>query len=191
MYVAELSPLQAIRQGDKGAFEQLFKVHYASLCRYAYTFLKDAHEAEEAVQAVFMTIWERREALAVSISLKAYLYQMVQNKSLNQLKHEKVKDAYKEYNYAQMSQNHSHASHLTIQNELTERIERAIDELPEQCRKIFRMSRVDELKYNEIAEILEISPKTVENQMSKALKHLRERLAEYLIAVCLFFMFHI
>ena len=190
MQVFEISPLQAIKDGDKGAYEQLFRQHYAPLCRYAYTFLKDAQEAEEAVQAVFLALWERRHELQVSTSLKSYLYQMVQNKSLNQLKHEKVKEAYKQYNHSQINQNQhqSHASHLAIHNELTERIDHAINELPEQCRKIFQMSRVDELKYSEIADILQISVKTVENQMSKALRYLREKLADYLVILCLLLM---
>jgi RNA polymerase sigma-70 factor (ECF subfamily) len=189
MHIVTESLLDAIKQGDKQAFEKLFKEHYAPLCRYAYTFLKDAQEAEEAVQGVFLAIWERREELSINTSVKSYLYQMVHNRSLNQLKHEKVKEAYKQYNHTQINQNPANASHLTIQNELASRIEQAIDELPEQCRKVFRMSRVDELKYSEIAEVLGISIKTVENHMSKALKHLREKLSDYLVALCLFLLF--
>lgn len=166
---------------DKQAFEEIFRALHAPLCRYAYTFLKDEAEAEETVQTVFLALWERRQDLQITISLKAYLYQMVQNRSLNQLKHEKIKETYKQYNQAQINQNPSNASHLTIHNELSARIEEAIQELPEQCRKVFQMSRVDELKYSEIAEILSISIKTVENHMGKALKHLRERLADYLV----------
>jgi RNA polymerase sigma-70 factor (ECF subfamily) len=188
MQIATESLLESIKKGDKQAFEQLFREHYAPLCRYAYTFLKGAQEAEEAVQNVFMTVWERRQDLNITTSVKSYLYQMVHNRSLNQIKHEKVKDAYKQYNQTQINQNSPNASHLTIQNELSARIEEAIEELPEQCRKIFKMSRIDELKYSEIAEILELSVKTVENQMSKALKHLRERLADYLVALFLFLM---
>lgn len=172
----------AIRQGDEQAYERLFRTYYESLCRYGYSVLKDMDEAEEIVQAVFLDLWEKRETTDIQISLKAYLYKMVYNRSLNRLKHEKVKDEYKQYNHAQINQNPAQAFHLAIENELSGRIEAAISGLPEQCQLIFRMSRFEELKYSEIAERLNLSVKTVENQMSKALRVLREKLAEYLEA---------
>ncbi len=171
---------------DKTSFEQLFRELHTPLCRYAYTFLRDEAEAEETVQNVFVMLWERRQDLHILTSMKSYLYQTVHNRCLNNLKHEKIKDAYKTYNQDQLNQNPSYASHLAIHNELSARIEEAIQSLPEQCRRVFQMSRVDELKYAEIAEILSISIKTVENHMAKALKLLREKLADYLVLLLYF-----
>lgn len=173
---------------DKNSFEKIFRELHVPLCRYAYTFLKDEAEAEETVQNVFVALWERRQDLQILTSMKSYLYQMVHNRCLNSLKHEKIKDTYKQYNQAQINQNPANASHLAIHNELSARIEEAIADLPEQCRRVFQMSRVDELKYSEIAEILSISIKTVENHMGKALKILREKLAEYLVALLMLFL---
>lgn len=170
----------AIKQSDETAFEKVFRAYYQALCNYAHSFLKDMDEAEEVVQSVFHSFWEKRQALEIRVSLKSYLYKTVYNHCLNKLKHNKIKDAYKNYNAVQISQNPVFASHLAINNELEKQIKEAIESLPEQCRLIFRLSRFEELKYNEIASQLGISVKTVENQMGKALKILREKLAEYL-----------
>jgi RNA polymerase sigma-70 factor, ECF subfamily len=179
--------LLAITAGNESMFEQLFRKYYQLLCNYGNSILKDLDEAEEVVQSVFMDIWEKKNDLQINISLKSYLYRMVHNRCLNKLKHEKIKEQYKVYTYAQTQNNPSNAIHLTLQNELQQSIEDAIADLPEQCRLIFKLSRFEELKYSEIAEQLGISIKTVENQMSKALKILRERLADYLVIYLVFF----
>lgn len=178
--IVDADILVAIRAGDEQVYEQLFRKYYQNLCHYAYSFLKDLDEAEEVVQSVFMSFWEKKEHLEINISLKSYLYKIVHNRCLNKLKHEKIKDAYKQYNYSQINQNPANATNLTIKNELEKKIEEAIATLPEQCRLIFQLSRFEELKYAEIAEQLDISVKTVENQMSKALRILREQLADYI-----------
>ncbi len=182
--------LTEIRLGNESVFEQIFRKYYAGLCNYANTVLKDIDESEEVVQAVFLNFWEKREILEISVSLKSYLYKSVYNSSLNKLKHEKIKLAYKNYNAEQIRQNPQYASHLVTQTELQSKIEKAIESLPEQCRLIFKLSRFEELKYAEIAETLGISIKTVENQMGKALKVLREKLADYLV-VSVFFILNL
>ncbi len=187
MQLSDSEILLAITAGNESMFEQLFRKYYQLLCNYGNSILKDMDEAEEVVQSVFMDIWEKKNDLQINISLKSYLYRMVHNRCLNKLKHEKIKEEYKVYNYAQTQLNPSNAIHLTLQNELQQNIEDAIADLPEQCRLIFKLSRFEELKYSEIAEQLGISIKTVENQMSKALKILRERLADYLVIYLVFF----
>jgi RNA polymerase sigma-70 factor (ECF subfamily) len=170
----------AIQSGQTNAFEMLFKTYYQPLCRYANSYLKDPDDAEEIVQAAFIGLWEKRKAISIESSLKSYLYRAIRNSCLNQLKHEQVKQKY----FAQETQNDeaqsAPADHLAIHSELEDKIQAAIQTLPEQCRLIFTMSRFEELKYQEIADQLNLSVKTVENQMGKALKIMRAQLKEYL-----------
>jgi len=177
--------LEQIQHSNETAFEELFRTYYQGLCNYGNSLLKDMDEAEEVVQQVFCQFWEKREHLDIQISLKSYLYKMVHNACLNKIKHQKVKNVYEQHQLSQIQGQSLPASHLVTQNELEEKIKNAIDTLPEQCRIIFCLSRFEELKYAEIAEQLDISVKTVENQMGKALKILREKLSDYLLLMVL------
>lgn len=171
---------EPISRGDKRAFELVFKSQYALLCRYAKSLINDLDEAEEVVQNMFYIIWSKRETLEITGSLKAYLYRAVHNDCLNKLKHQAVRKVHAEDYKHSNSQAHEDSVKQLQAKELRQKIEQAIDTLPEQCGKVFRLSRYEELKYQEIAEQLSISVKTVENHMSKALKHLREQLKDYL-----------
>ena len=165
---------------DEKAFEQVFKTHFKNLHAYAFTILNDEMVAEELVQNVFYKIWERPEKLSITGSIAAYLYRAVHNESLNHLKHLKVRSKYQLHAVHQMKNESDNASKKILLKELESKLHRAMQELPEQCRTIFQLSRFEELKYREIAERLEISPKTVENQMGKALKLLRMKLIDFL-----------
>ncbi len=178
----------SIQKGDIAAFESVFKAHYKSLCSYAMAMLKDMDQADEVVQQVFCKIWERRSSLQITSSVKAYLYRSVRNDCLNQLKHIKIKEQYIKHNSDYSNMGSDSASHKLLGRELEMKVQEAIDELPEQCAIIFRLSRFEELKYKEIAEQLSISIKTVENQMGKALKLLRVKLAEYISLVVIFIL---
>lgn len=163
-------------------FEQVFKEHFKRLHAYASTILKDADDAEEMVQNVFFKLWEKREKLEELQSVAAYLYRAVHNECMNFLKHEKVKAAYEAH--AVHNGNISSAAEDTAgKKELEKRVQSALNDLPEQCRTIFQMSRFEELKYREIADRLGLSVKTVENQMGKALKILRTKLSDYITVV--------
>lgn len=180
--------VEALRQGNQKAMESLFKSYYQRLCSYAHTFLKDSDEAEEAVQQVFIQLWERRERMEINTSLQSYLFRAVRNTSLNKIKHGKVRQIYAEEVKSLHAQAEP-ATTITFANELQKQIHSAIESLPEQCRLIFKLSRFEELKYAEIATQLGISVKTVENQMGKALKIMREKLQEYMIWIVLFLSF--
>ncbi len=188
MQIQEADIALAIRQGNETAYEQVFRLYYERLCNYANTLLHDMDEAEEVVQSMFFKLWEKRENFDITISIKSYLYRAVHNTCLNRVKHEKIKREYASQNAEQLQRNFSYASDLTIKNELEERIALAIDQLPEQCRLVFKLSRFDELKYSEIAVQLGISVKTVENQMGKALRVLRTHLAEYLAVLLIIWL---
>lgn len=170
----------AIQSGQTPAFEMLFKTHYQPLCRYANSYLKDPDGAEEIVQAAFIGFWEKRKSISIDTSLKSYLYRVIRNSCLNELKHEQVKQKYFANETLKGEAQSQPADQLAIHVELEEKIREAIQTLPEQCRLIFRMSRFEELKYQEIADQLNLSVKTVENQMGKALKIMRVQLKEYL-----------
>jgi len=178
-----------LAQKDETAFEQVFKTYFKRLHAYAFTILKNDVEAEEMVQQVFFKLWERNESLSLSGSVSAYLYRAVHNESLNYIKHQKVRSNHQLHVAYSMKNEVEHPAKKVMAGELEKKIHTALKELPEQCRTIFQMSRFDELKYREIADKLGISVKTVENQMGKALKLLREKLVDFLIFILLFIHF--
>lgn len=161
----------------------MFKAHYKELHSYANVMLRDEDTAEEIVQSMFLKFWEKRELLNVQTSIKAYLYKCVYNDSLNYLKHQKVKTKYQDFAVYTMNDHHEAASSRVELTELQFKLQEALNELPEHCRTIFQMSRFEELKYREIAEQLDLSIKTVENQMGKALKILRLKLADFITLI--------
>jgi RNA polymerase sigma-70 factor (ECF subfamily) len=171
-------------QADEQVFERLFVDWYRPLHAYASSVLRDDAQAEEAVQAVFCRLWERRGDVRIQASVKAYLYGCVYHECVNWMRKEKNRSFYRKWAVARSGSAGSRApesaSDKVEAGELEGRFQRALDELPEQCRAIFQLSRFSELKYREIAEQLGISVKTVEAQMGKALKILRRKLADYL-----------
>ena len=172
--------ITTLKAGDISAFEMLFKTYYQPLCNYAYSFVQDRDEAEEIVQGIFMSVWEKRDNLAIHTGVRPYLYAMVRNASLNVLKHEKIKQQHATMELAVAERSVESVTRTVMASELESRIYKALDKLPEQCRLVFKLSRFEELKYSEIAEQLSISVKTVENQMGKALRIMREQLKDYL-----------
>jgi RNA polymerase sigma-70 factor, ECF subfamily len=184
--LSEKEVLQTIQSGNESAFEMIFKAYYQPLCRYAYSFLEDKEEAEEVVQSAFITVWEKRKSLDIQTSLKSYLYRMVRNSCLNVIKHEKVKQQHVAHELAVTEVSYESVSQKVYATELEIKISEAMKALPEQCRLVFQLSRFEELKYQEIADQLKISVKTVENHMGKALKIMREQLKEYLPLFLLF-----
>ncbi|RZM19707.1 MAG: RNA polymerase sigma-70 factor [Pedobacter sp.] len=184
VYLAE-----EIVANDEKAFEAIFKAHYNALHAYAQTMLRDEIMAEEIVQGLFLKLWEKKENLAEQVSVKAYLYKCVYHDCLNHIRHQKVQTRYTAY--AALHQDHltATASARAELSELQQHIDKALNDLPQQCRTVFQMSRFEELKYREIAEQLNISVKTVETQMGKALKLLRSKLADFLpLIFCLSFL---
>jgi len=179
-----------IKLGDEQAFELLFRKFYARLCAFSNKFLNDPEEAKEIVQDVFTKIWEGRDDIDPEDSLKSYIFKITQNQSINRLRRKKVESRYSEiYKLIYCEQLNFSAHESLLAKELEENIIHAVGKLPAECRKIYELSRTDGLKYREIADNLHISVKTVEAQMSKALRCLRVDLQEYLkILMFLFLM---
>jgi RNA polymerase sigma-70 factor (family 1) len=170
----------AVKKGDVKAYEYIFKKYYQRLCNYAVVLLKDTAESEEVVQQVFINIWNKREMIEIETSLQSYLYRAVNNAGLNRLKQLKTQRAHHEhFNHERVSTAESTLQSVS-KNELEKSLYAAVDRLPEQCRLTFQLSRFEGLKYQEIANELNVSVKTVENQVGKALKFLREELREFL-----------
>lgn len=168
----------ALNTLDAHEYEIVFRQYYESLCHYANMWMKDMDAAEEIVQNTFVRLWEKKASLKIESSLKSYLYKSVYHAALNEIKHQNVKN---KYINMQHSEEPIHEMRSDAQvKDLEQRIDAALQKLPEQCRLIFQMSRFRELKYREIAEVLNISVKTVENQMGKALKIMRTNLSDYL-----------
>jgi RNA polymerase sigma-70 factor (ECF subfamily) len=172
--------LHDIQSGSERAFEMIFRTYYQPLCRYACTFLNHKEQAEEVVQWAYIQLWEKRQQLEIQSSLKSYLYRMVRNRCLNIIKHEKVKQQHAVHQLASAETAYEPVSQKVIINELETKIAEAMRALPAQCRLVFQLSRFEELKYQEIAHQLQISVKTVENHMGKALKIMRSHLKDYL-----------
>ncbi len=172
--------LEGIAESDEMAFEGLFKSHFAELCLYATRFVGDIESAEEIVQDIFFNLWNNRNKLNINTSIKAYLYAAVRNTCLNLIKHKKVESKYREYFSRQLQQDELQEEDWMQGDELHDKITETIEKLPPERKKVFVMSRFENLKYREIAEELNISIKTVENQMGKALQFLREELKDYL-----------
>ncbi len=177
--------VKKISGGDENAFDELFRLHYKLLKNYALRFVYDAQVAEDIVQDVFVITWQARAGLDVSRSVRSLLLTMVKNQCLNYLKHKKIEsqfitvqkhrlDVYFEELFTESN------DHL-IEKELEAEIQKSIENLPEQCRRVFRLSRVYGLKNKEIAIELEISEKAVEKQITRALGHLRESLKDFFI----------
>jgi len=170
---------EKIRKGDEQAFETLFRTYYKSMCTYAFHFLANRKEAEETSQEVFVKLWEKRETLQITVSVKNYLFRSVRNHCLNQIQHRKIKDKYN-HSIRERSKQNLNLSGFLPEPWLAEEIEKAIHALPEKRKEIFRLSRKEELTYKEIAKKLHLSIKTVEAQMGLALNDLREKLKEYI-----------
>jgi RNA polymerase sigma-70 factor (ECF subfamily) len=165
---------------DERAFEQVFKKYFKELHSYACALVKDEAVAEGIVQNVFLRLWEKADSLNYQNAPAPYLYRSVHNESMNHLKHRKVRLAYDAYAQRQASFEKNSPIQKIQLSELQSKISMALDELPQQCRTIFQLSRFGEMKYQEIATELGISVKTVEAQMGKALKILRQKLSDYL-----------
>lgn len=155
------------------------------MCGYANKYLCDLDEAEEIVQEVFCNFWNKKNTLEISGSLEAYLYRAVRNTCINHLKHLKVKNQFAVAHVRELQQGENRYHDRLEELELQHKIDDCINRLPPERQRIFRLSRFEQMKYQNIAEHLGISVKTVEAQMGKALKFLRENLSEYLPVIFL------
>ncbi len=171
--------LTRLRSDDRGALRAIFDQQYDSVCRVIFRFVHDPGLSEDLAQEVFVRFWEKRSTITVDSNLPAYLRRMATNEALAHLR-KKTRYQADELPIHLPGHQSAPADEQFQAQELSERITQAVDSLPPRCRTVFQLSRFEEKTYQEIANELEISIKTVENQMGKALRVLREKLGDYL-----------
>ncbi len=168
-----------IAKGNKAAFDTLFRKYYAQLVRFSIGYVHDGSISEELVQDVFVKIWENAPRLTITTSVLAYLYGSVRNHCLNFIKHEGIKKKYETEQVQKSNQETLDTTNEANMPRFKQLLTTAVNKLPDKCREIFEMAKFEGLSYDEISLYLEVSVKTVENQMGIALKKLRETMIPY------------
>lgn len=178
--LSEAELARRMRLGDEAALETIFRTHYPGLVAFVRRYVKTTEIAEELVQDLFFKLWSRRGALGAIDSVKTYLFRAARNTALNHLRRLKLEHEWAEKEQGARSEEHVEEGDETVtESELATAVRAAVDRLPPRCREVFMLSRDGGLTYGEIAKTLGISIKTVETQMGRALKALRESLKAY------------
>ena len=172
------SLLLAIKNGNEKAFDTLFRKYYPMLCAYGNKFV-ELEDAEECVQDAMLWLWENKDMLVIQSSLSNYLFSIVHHRAINRIKQQEVKSRVENYFYEEMQSLIDDTNFYLIE-ELTIRIQEAVETLPESYKEAFVMHRFKNMSYKEIAEILGVSPKTIDYRIQQALKQLRIELKDYL-----------
>ncbi|WP_291584607.1 RNA polymerase sigma-70 factor [Bacteroides sp.] len=178
----ELFILAKIKEGDIKAFEEIFRRYYSPLCWYAAGITGEVETAEEIVEELFYVLWKDREHLQIFQSLKSYLYRAARNEALQYCRHREVRERHREYVLADNVSEQVSDPHRQLEyEELQEVIRHTLDKLPGRRLRIFEMHRMEGKKYMEIALSLSLSVKTVEAEMTKALRTLRNEIDNYIL----------
>lgn len=173
--------VEKLKEGDKSAFSSLFTAYYSDLVMFASTFLKDLDSSEEIVQDIFLKLWEDREIIIITTTLKSFLLKLVQNKCLDWLRHAKIINSHYESVMCSSPLLECDTENYILRSEIEKIVKKALDEIPEEIAEPFKLNRYDGLKYREIAEKMHVSNRTVEVRIGKVLQILRDELKDYLI----------
>ena len=180
--------LDGIKKGDETAFQSLFNKHYKSMCYAAYRVYPDEHKSKDFAQEVFLKLWRKKDELEIHTSLQAFLRRAVVNKAIDYIRAQRL-----DFEEIPDQEVKTKAGKDLEFKELKDFIHYTAQQLPDRCRTVFFMSRFEELSHKEIATKLDISVKTVENQITKALKVLRIAVNQHFttlkIYLFIFFMF--
>lgn len=177
MEQADIKLLNELKKSSESAFDEIFRKYFRPLTFFAMKIVKDRETAEEVVQDLFVNFWEKRFQLELKVSVKAYLYRAVYNNCIHV---NKKGQRFTSEEFLLENEATIEFDNMLEKNELEIRIYDLIEQLPTECKRIFKLSRFEELKYKEIAEQLQISIKTVETQMSRALKFLKTNMSDYI-----------
>lgn len=171
--------IERIANNDEEAYASLFRQFYVQLCRFSLKYVREEAVSEEIVQDVFISLWEKRESLNIHSSLKAYLFRAVKNSSINYLNSQFARQDFQRdfFDHTELPVNNTQET--LVYDELREIVQKAINGLPSRCRTIYTMSRNTGMSYQEIANELDVSVKTVETQMGIAFKKLRSYLQHH------------
>lgn len=192
----EQNIIRLLKQGENLAYKYIYDHHYTLLCSIGYEYLKDDFLAETIADDVIFHLWERRELLDITTSLRSYLVRAVRNRCINHLNLEREK---REVSFSAIGCNEAHILDYSeaieyplavlLENELENKITQAIENLPEDCQRVFKMSRFEEKSYEQIANELGISVNTIKYHMKNALSRLSNDLSKYLIVSLYFQLF--
>ncbi|MVT39205.1 RNA polymerase sigma-70 factor [Chitinophaga oryziterrae] len=175
---SEAELIALLIKGDRDAYECIYNDYWSRLYAFVYNRLKTKEAAEEIIQEVFFSLWTRRAELSLTHSLSAYLFTAVKYQVFNYIKADKVRKTYaSQISQFKMTDN-SNQEHIEL-SDLANAVEKEVARLPEKCQQVFRMSRNEHRSIHDIAETLNISHKTVENHLTKALRQLRLAFSEY------------
>lgn len=178
----------SLKTSDIRLFEEMYNTYYPVLYNYAASITKEQTLAEDAVSEVFLKLWETRNSIAIG-SLKSYLFKSVYHQCLNQLKHLRIQDKYRDFFHLHPPLGEDDSLSGVLENEINDILQKTIEQLPKQCQKIFIMSRIEGMKHEEIAQKLGVSVNTVRMQVHRALKKLWIELKDYLLLL-LFFIYN-
>jgi RNA polymerase sigma-70 factor (family 1) len=176
-----------IKKDDHGAYREIYQRYTGILYTHAYSRLQDREEAKDVVHDVFSYLWSKRVIIDFQMNIAGYLYTTLRNKVINNILHQKVASTYIDSLQSFLDNGEATTDHLARTNQLMNIIEREVANMPEKMREIFILSRKKHLSHREIAEILDISEKTVKNQVNNALKILRVKLGVMKYLLFLFF----
>jgi len=166
--------LEKLKEGDHQAFEEVFVTYFRNVKYFIFSFIKSEKDSEELAQDVFLKIWENYRSIDPEKSFDSYLYTITRNIVFNYLKHKTVENSYNEYAYFSKSEFAHDPEKILYAKEIELLIEMAVEQMPERRREIYQLSRHKELSNEEISQVLGISKKTVENQLSLAMNELKK-----------------
>ena len=175
----ELLLIEKLKSGDPDSFSDIFSAYYKDLVFFAYSFTHELSSAEDIVQDTFVKLWEDHENLNVTVSLKSILLKTIQNKCIDWHRHKKIVNNHSTYIIDNSPLYEYDTDNYVLRSELEEGIEKAIVNLPEKFKEAFEMNRFEGLKYQEIAAKLNVSIRTVEVRICKALELLRKSLVDF------------
>ncbi len=168
-------------------FQKVFDIYYNPLCRFAAGYLQDTDDAQEIVQQVFINMWQNRETINPQGQIRSYLFTSVKNRCLNHIRDRKKFRSYYLDVEVELEIPVLEKDNL-LEKDIEKQLAETLDKLPEKCRKVFMLCRFEDMKYKEVARKLDISQKTVEAQMSKALRILREELKDIWILIIFWYL---
>lgn len=190
----DIQLIDKLRQGDHQAFKSIFDKYYALMCAVAYEYVEDKSVSQNIAEDVMLSIWEKREQLNISVSIKSYLLGSTRNKSIDYLRaHSREMEAISfesEFGSQSCFVSDEELFEKIVLLELESKIEKVIDMMPNECKKVFILSRYEDKSYLEISEELNISVNTVKYHIKKALSLLREELKDYIVTILVLY-FHL
>ncbi len=183
--------LEKLKNDDQSAFTIIFTKYYEDLVRFSFGYTRDSDASEEIIQEVFLKLWENRKSFVIQTSLKSFLLKAVQNRSIDSLRHANITHKYASIVLEHPVLSENDTENYILHSELRANFNHAMEKIPSQFAEAFRMSRMEFLNYQEIAQKLGVSVRTVEVRIGKALSLLREELKDFLVFMLILFqLFH-